>query len=564
VAESLYWESALEWLKHGAADYVLKSQISTRLVPALRHALEEADQRSERQRMRQSLRESEERYHTMVEMSPDAVLVMVDSKVAFVNRAGLAIFGAKNREELVGLTVAKVVHPDYRQAAGQRVARVMQDRLANPFMEQKWLRLDGSPVDVEVASAPLTVQGQPGVQVIARDITRRKQREAELHEAMARLRVSEERMRMLLEGVEDYAIYMLDLNGNVTTWNTGAQRIEGYKAEEIIGEHFSRFFVPEDQQSGRPREILGRAKKFGRVQEELWQLRKDGTQYWANLLLTALRDEEGKLCGIAKVAHDMTIQKVAQEEVKRLNQSLENRVRERTSQLENANRELETFSYSVSHDLRAPLRHIDGFADMLRHRAAAQLDPVSLEYLNIITDATKHMGRLIDALLAFSRMGRAAMRLTRVDTSQIVKSVLHDLSFDTDGRQIEWKIADLPPVVADPALIRQVWFNLLSNALKYTRTRPVARIEIGASETDAEVEYFIRDNGIGFDMQFSDKLFGVFQRLHGAAEFEGTGIGLANVRRIIQRHDGRVWAEGELDKGAVFHFMLPKQPAGFS
>ena len=362
---------------------------------------------------------------------------------------------------------------------------------------------------------------------------------------------------MLLEGVEDYAIYMLDLEGNVASWNMGAQRIEGYKAEEVIGKHFSRFFPPEDVEKGVPAAVLQKVKTTGRVREDLWQVRKDGTLYWANLLLAALKDDQGRLYGIAKVNHDMTLYKAAQEEIRRLNSTLEQRVRERTAQLEAVNKELETFSYSVSHDLRAPLRHIDGFADMLRQRSSGQLDETSVEYLGIITEATRQMSRLIDALLAFSRMGRAALTKSLLDSNKLVRGVLHDLSYDMEGRKIEWRIETLPQVVGDPALLRQVWFNLISNALKYSRVRDVATIEIGAKAAENEITFFIKDNGVGFDMQYVDKLFGVFQRLHGAGEFEGTGIGLANVRRIVQRHGGRVWAEGEIDLGATFFFTLP-------
>jgi PAS domain S-box-containing protein len=372
------------------------------------------------------------------------------------------------------------------------------------------------------------------------------------------LRAGEERFRLLVEGVEDYAIYLLDQEGKVASWNNGAQRIEGYKAEEVLGLHFSKFFPPEDVIEGLPEQMLEKARSAGRVREELWQMRKDGTRFWASMLLAALKDDQGRHYGFAKVNHDMTMHKAAQEEIRRLNSTLEQRVRERTAQLEAVNKELETFSYSVSHDLRAPLRHIDGFADMLRQRASSQLDETSLEYLNIITEATRQMSRLIDALLAFSRMGRAALNKAQVDSNKLVKAILHDLSYDMEGRRIEWRIPPLPVVMADPALLRQVWFNLISNALKYTRVRDVATIEIDVKPAHNEFIFYIKDNGVGFDMHYVDKLFGVFQRLHGAGEFEGTGIGLANVRRIVQRHGGRVWAEGEPDVGATFYFTLPK------
>jgi light-regulated signal transduction histidine kinase (bacteriophytochrome) len=264
----------------------------------------------------------------------------------------------------------------------------------------------------------------------------------------------------------------------------------------------------------------------------------------------------------------------AEERIRRLNTELEQRVRERTRELEEANRELEAFSYSVSHDLRAPLRHIAGFNEMLLKRIGgveAGLDETSRRYVGIINDAVGRAGALVDDLLAFSRMGRADLMETRVDSNVLVNELVREYEEETSERAIEWRIGDLPDVHADPAMLRLVWRNLIGNAVKYSRHARPAVIEIGAgtreefAHTAEEVEgvgadsiiFFIRDNGVGFDMKYSDKLFGVFQRLHRTDEFEGTGIGLANVRRIIQRHGGRTWAQASPGKGATFYFSLP-------
>jgi signal transduction histidine kinase len=227
------------------------------------------------------------------------------------------------------------------------------------------------------------------------------------------------------------------------------------------------------------------------------------------------------------------------------------------NKLELANKELETFAYSVSHDLRAPLRHIDGYIDMLRHESPT-LNPNGERYLKVIGDSSRQMGVLIDNLLAFSRMGRSEMNKEWIDSAALVDKVRDELSAEMKNRNIEWKVGPLPQVFVDAPLFKQVWMNLLENAIKYTRKRDQAVIEITCTESPDEYDFSVKDNGAGFDMKYVDKLFGVFQRLHFKEEFEGTGIGLANVRRIIIRHGGRVWASGEVDASATFHFTLPK------
>jgi len=236
---------------------------------------------------------------------------------------------------------------------------------------------------------------------------------------------------------------------------------------------------------------------------------------------------------------------------------LSERLAERTAQLQSSNRELESFSYSVSHDLRAPLRHIEGYVAMLIEDTVGKLAAEPQRYLKVIVEASRHMGELIDNLLVFSRMGRVEMSQTRVELEMLVQEAVRDLEMATRGRNIGWTIPPLPAVTGDRAMLKQALANLLGNAVKYTRPRDPAQIEMGcAGEEDGRVILFVRDNGVGFDMQYADKLFGVFQRLHRADEFEGTGIGLANVRRIITRHGGRVWAEALPDQGATFYFTL--------
>jgi signal transduction histidine kinase len=273
------------------------------------------------------------------------------------------------------------------------------------------------------------------------------------------------------------------------------------------------------------------------------------------------RDELGVLVGAFNEMLDQILKR--DRDLQEARDRLEQRVKDRTAELEAANKELEAFSYSVSHDLRAPLRHIMGFADLMGASSASQLDDTGRRYLDKISSSARHLGVLIDDLLVFSRMGRTEFRESRVDLNELTEEVIGEISQDTKLRLIDWQIDSLPTVRGDSVMLKLVFGNLVSNAVKYTRTRPKAHIEIGWRETpEGEIVIFVRDNGVGFDMQYANKLFGVFQRLHRSEDFEGTGIGLANVRRIITRHGGRTWAESELERGATFYFSLPKPQEG--
>jgi signal transduction histidine kinase/DNA-binding response OmpR family regulator len=318
-----------------------------------------------------------------------------------------------------------------------------------------------------------------------------------------------------------------------------------------------KFYFPKDQQVID--QAFWRAVEYGEPYNlELGFIRADGSHIWVRTMGKPVI-EQGKVVRVTGNIMDVTERRQAEEDIRKLNQELEQRVAERTAQLEAANKELEAFAYSVSHDLRSPLRTIRGFIELLQERTNTMLDEQSQQYMLNIATSAKNLNTLIEDILSFSRMGRAEMSHQHIDLASLVQEVIHDLEPESAGRSIHWQVASLPVATGDRALIKMVLVNLLSNALKFTRPRSQAEIEIGCiSETENETVFFVRDNGVGFDMGQVDKLFGVFKRLHRNDEFEGTGIGLANVRRIISRHGGRTWAVGEVEHGATFYFSLPR------
>lgn len=326
----------------------------------------------------------------------------------------------------------------------------------------------------------------------------------------------------------------------------------GYTESEILSMHLTDLYPESEKQP-----IADLTKRlYGHVYVGEWHhLKKDGTQITIEVHSHGF-SFEGRSSRIA-VINDVTERIHVEEEIRKLNFELESRVNQRTTQLEDANKELEAFSYSVSHDLRAPLRHTSGYVDLLIRRCANDLTEKGKHYLTSISESVHQMGMLIDDLLLFSRTSRSEMHKKNTNINKIIVEVLESINHDNPNRSIEWIIPDLPSVLCDRAMIKLVIINLFSNAVKFTRTREKAVIEIGVQKENNEFVFFVRDNGVGFDMQYSQKLFGVFQRLHSTEEFEGTGIGLANVHRIISKHNGHTWAEAELNKGAVFYFTLP-------
>ena len=379
------------------------------------------------------------------------------------------------------------------------------------------------------------------------DVSERRQAEAEVRDALALL-------QLVVDSVPAY-ISFVDASQHYRMVNHRYEEWFERPRAEIIGKHLRDIHTETAYREMLPhvqKALAGEEVRYERLLEDA-----HGNMHWLENRYVPHLGDDGAVLGFCVLVFDVSERKRADDEIRTLTADLEERVRERTAQLEAVNKELEAFSYSVSHDLRAPLRHISGFAAMLRSSPALPEDPTIHRELKVIVDAASKMGRLIDDLLAFSRMGRRELVRGRVSLSRLVAEVRRELAPELAGRSIRWRIGPLPEVRGDPPMLRQVLQNLLGNAVKYTRRCDRAVIEVGCAPGPRETVFFVRDNGAGFDMQYARKLFGVFQRLHREEDFEGTGIGLAHVRRIISRHGGRTWAEGAPGKGATFYFSLP-------
>lgn len=355
------------------------------------------------------------------------------------------------------------------------------------------------------------------------------------------------------------SIFVRDGNGLITYWNRGAEELYGWKSGEAIGKvthELLQTVFPEPLE-----DIMAQLVRSGHWEGELVHTRRDGMKVVVSSRWAVQKDELGQPASVLETNNDITERKRAEEGIRKLNEELEARVMKRTEELGEVNRELEAFAYSVSHDLRAPLRHLAGYAELLQKSASSDLDEKSARYVATILESAKRMGELIDDLLSFSRTSRVEIKKARVSLDGLVNEVVNELRRETGGRDVVWRIGALPDVYGDRSMLRLVFVNLISNAIKFTRRRQQAVIEVGCADGETkETAIFVRDNGVGFDMKYVNKLFGVFQRLHRTEEFEGTGIGLAHVQRIIYRHGGRVWAEGAPDKGAAFYLTLPRPP----
>jgi PAS domain S-box-containing protein len=507
-------------------------------------------------------RRAEEALREQAQLLDSAQVLVRDmeSRIVFWPRGAEKLYGFTSQEAL-GILSHDLFHTQFPEPLEMVEKTLFETGMWEGELVHR--KRDGTIIVVASAWAlHRNSQGRP-VRILETntDITARKQAEGQIARSEQALRDKSLLLQLVLDSMGE-GLVAVDQEGKFLIWNNGALRILGRDGapiplEELSGQY--EMYAADGVTRVSPDQVpLARALRGETVDAGL--LLRQGPQIqgdlWLDISARPLRDADGSLRGAVAAFRDVTKSKADEREIRQLNEDLEERVVQRTAELEAANKELEAFTYSVSHDLRAPLRHISGFTRILVEEFGPSLPEGAQRHLQRIEHGAQRMGLLVDELLNLTRVGRQSLSVQVTGLGSIVKDVLSLLEPEAEGRKVEWKIADLPFVECDPTLIRQVFQNLISNALKYSRPRSPAVIEIGQTEKGGQQVIFVRDNGVGFSMKYADKLFGVFQRLHRPEDFEGTGVGLATAHRIIQKHGGRIWAEAELDKGATFYFTL--------
>ncbi len=505
---------------------------------------------SERKRREGELRQSEENYRLLAETTLD--FIMVQDTEGFITYANSAVLKATlyTIEELKGLQLSNIIPGEYHHVLKSFAERREAGEKTRFLYEIEFVTREGRRMPVEVSSAPIMVHSRAMAELItARDISERK-------EAQKTLVENERRFRSYIEN-SPIPVFIIDVEGIIRFVNNATSVYLGYPVSFLIGKTYASVKPPGEKEKV-PRQGV-RVLKSRKLDDETRFLCNDGREVHAMVRGTALEDNSFIVYAVDISERILSEQKIREtdEKIRELNAGLEEMVKKRTAELQMANKELEAFSYSVSHDLRAPLRHISAFTRLIEQSPVIAGESKLRHYFENIISSVDKMNDLIESLLSFSRMGRMAITKTEVDFTSMAEDILEEMKPELSGRNIRIDIGKLGTVMADAGLIRLVWYNLIANAVKFTRDEKDAVITVGREMVGEREAFFVRDNGVGFDSTYKSKLFGVFQRLHSESEFEGTGIGLANVKRIVTRHGGEVWAESETGKGAAFYFSLP-------
>jgi len=496
----------------------------------------------------------------------------------FANRAQATYHGLASGD-LVGMHLSESVSSEVLSEVMGRVTRALAGEAQTFETERR--QPDGTSRFYEVHYVPDESEGEVrGIFIEFNDITDRRVTEdivlsanlaleARVQERTAELQASERRFRLMADTLKDACIFFVNEQGAVTEWSESAERLHGFRREQVLGKPLQTLLPEPDPMAALDGEesathALQQALEQGQWETRGWRVRQDGSRFWGHTVITALRDDAGELQAFSCIERDMTVAKNLEDVMSDLNKELEKRVEERTRQLVAANADLDVFSHTVSHDLRAPLRHIASFIALVQEHLGDNGDPVLVQYQDAIGKASRRMAQMIEGLLEYARLGRAPLDVQTVPLATLVQGVAAHLKTEHPERAIEWHIeSDLPVVRGDPMLLAEVFANLLDNAVKYTRREPQAEIRVGWTVSPAGVRTFhVRDNGVGFDLDKATNLFVMFQRQHHSMDFEGIGTGLSITRRIIERHGGRIWCETAPGQGCTFYFTLPFEGAG--